>query len=230
MKLLSPSAAALAFSLLAAPPALAMDQRQANAHCAAGKLECPAGAPATLAPGKKAGALECKAKGRQVKEGPAVLCKEGKAQAWGDWKAGKKHGRHITLRPDGSWMEEDFAGGKQEGRSVKYGAEGQLLGETYFHGGKKHGAERTYKEDGRLASETYWDKGVRGKKPAVAAQKPPESAKPLQSAEGPASESAAPGEQAQAPAEAGKPAPEAAPAPASEDAKANEAQATTPEP
>jgi hypothetical protein len=237
MKLLSPSLAALTLSLLAAPPALAMDQRQADAVCAARKLECPEGAAATLPPSKKAGALECKAKGRPVKEGPAVACKEGKAQAWGGWKAGKKHGRHVTLRPDGSWTEEDFADGTEEGRSVEYGAEGQLLGETHFQGGKKHGAERSYTAAGKLQSETFWDQGVKGQKPAVAAQKPAEQPAAAQSAEAPAGESAAPAEPAKAPAEAGKAAAEAAPAPANEGAKANnegakadEAQANTPAP
>lgn len=172
MKLLSPALAALTVSLLAAPPALAMDQRQADAICAAWKLECPEGATATSSgPGKGTGALECKLKGRPAKEGPSVTCKGGKALAWGDWKAGKKEGLHVTLRPDGSWTEERFSDGKQDGRSVEYSAEGQLLKETSFQAGKKHGAARTFKEDGRLISEEYWNQGVKGKKPepAVAA-------------------------------------------------------------
>jgi antitoxin component YwqK of YwqJK toxin-antitoxin module len=114
--------------------------------------------------------LECKAKdkGRVVKVGPAVVCKEGQGQAFGEWKVGKKHGRHVTMRPDGSWLEEDFADGKLEGRQVEYSAEGQLLKDTHYQAGKKHGPARVYGEDGKLASEELWDKGVKGKKPGVA--------------------------------------------------------------
>lgn len=167
MKLLSPTLAAMTVSLLAAPPTLAMDQRQADAFCAAWKVECPEGTSATSSgPGKGSGTLECKLKGRSAKEGPSVTCKGGKALAWGDWKAGKKEGLQVTMRPDSSWTEERFADGKQEGRSVEYSAEGQLLKEIFFQAGKKHGTARTFKEDGRLASEEYWNQGVKGKKPA----------------------------------------------------------------
>jgi hypothetical protein len=174
MKLYSPALAALTVSLLTTSPALAMDKRQADAFCAAWKLECPQGATATPGPARKSGTLECKAKdkGRVVKVGPAVVCKDGQGQAFGDWKAGKKHGRHVTMRPDGSWLEEDFVDGKLEGRQVEYSAEGQLLKDTRFQAGKKHGLARTYREDGRLASEELWDKGVKGKKPATMAKSP----------------------------------------------------------
>lgn len=166
MKLLSPPLAAVTLSLLAALPALAMDQRQADAICAAWKLECPSGATATSSgPGKGTGALTCKLKGRPVKEGPSVSCKDGKALAWGGWKAGKKHGLQVTLSPDGSWMEEHFAGGRLHGRSVEYSAEGQLLRDTSFRSGKKHGPSRTFQEDGRLTSEEHWERGVRSRKP-----------------------------------------------------------------
>jgi len=174
---LSPPAALL-LSLLAALPALAMDKRQADASCAAWTLPCPEGATATPGPGKKSGPLECKAKdqGRTVKEGPAVVCKDGQGQAFGDWKAGKKHGRHVTMRPDGSWLEEDFVDGKLEGRQVEYRADGQLLKDTRFQAGKKHGLARTYGEDGRVAAEEFWDKGVKGKKPEVASSPAPTQA------------------------------------------------------
>ncbi len=168
MKLLLSPLAALAVVLLAAPPALAMDQRQADALCASWKLECPEGATAPTGPAKKTGVLECKAKGSPLKQGPSVSCKDGKALAWGDWKAGKKHGLQVTLRPNGSWTEELFADGKQEGRTAEYNADGQLLKETYFQAGKKHGPERTFTADGTLATEQYWNKGVKGKKPAPA--------------------------------------------------------------
>ena len=151
MKLLSPALAAVTVSLLAAPPTLAMDQRQADALCAAWKVECPEGTSATSSgPGKGSGALECKLKGRPAKEGPSVTCKGGKALAWGDWKAGKKEGLQVTMHPDGSWTEERFSDGKQEGRSVEYSAEGQLLKETFFQAGKR----------------------VKGKKPEPAPQPP----------------------------------------------------------
>lgn len=182
MKPYSPALAALTVSLLATSPALAMDKRQADALCAAWKLECPEGATATPGPARKSGALECKAKdkGRVVKVGPAVVCKDGQGQAFGDWKAGKKHGRHVTMRPDGSWLEEDFVDGKLEGRQVEYSAEGQLLKDTGFQAGKKHGPARTYGEDGRLASEELWDKGVKGKRPSAVAKSParPEAEEP----------------------------------------------------
>jgi hypothetical protein len=173
-----PPLAALTLSLLAAAPALAMDKRQADASCASWTLQCPEGATATPGPAKKAGVLECKAKdkGRVVKEGPAVTCKDGQGQAFGDWKAGKKHGRHVTMRPDGSWLEEDFLDGKLEGRQVEYSAEGQLLKDTRYQAGKKHGAARTYGMDGRVASEELWDKGLKAKKPAVASSPEPEEA------------------------------------------------------
>jgi hypothetical protein len=193
MKLLSAALAAVTVSLLAALPALAMDQRQADAICAAWKLECPADATATSSgPGKGTGTLECKQKGRPVKEGPSVTCKGGKALAWGDWKAGKKEGLQVTLRPDGSWTEERFSEGKEDGRSVEYSAEGQLLKETSFQAGKKHGTARTFKEDGKVASEEYWSQGVKGKKPepAVAADElpaPPGGEAPAPAAEAPAS-------------------------------------------
>lgn len=169
MKLPSPSLFALTLSLLSAPPALAMDQRQADAVCATWTLECPEGTTASGGEAEPDGTLECRAagKGRPVKEGPAVTCEEGKAQAWGPYKAGKKHGRHVTLRPDGSWTEEDFVDGKLEGRSVEYSAKGQLRKETFFLAGKKHGRARTWAQ-GRLASEESWDKGKKGKKPAEA--------------------------------------------------------------
>jgi hypothetical protein len=186
MKCLPPAVAAVLLSLLAAPPALAMDQRQADATCATWKLECPRGTAATsTGPGKGTGALECKVKGRPVKEGPAVTCKAGKAQAWGNWKAGKKHGLQVTLRPNGSWTEERFEEGKLEGRSVEYSAEGQLLKDTHFQAGKKHGLARTYQENGKLASEEFWDKGVKGKKPApkASAQAPKGGAAPEQELE-----------------------------------------------
>ncbi|MFL5345073.1 MAG: toxin-antitoxin system YwqK family antitoxin [Hyalangium sp.] len=183
MKLPPSPLAALAVALLAAPPALAMDQRQADASCASWKLECPKGATAPTGPAKKAGVLECKAKGGAVKEGPSVSCKDGKALAWGDWKAGKKHGLQVTIRPNGSWIEELFAEGKQEGRSAEYSADGQLLKETYFQAGKKHGPERTFQVDGTLATEELWDKGVKGKKPA-----PTAAAKPKARAAAPAGE------------------------------------------
>ncbi|MDY7230207.1 toxin-antitoxin system YwqK family antitoxin [Hyalangium rubrum] len=170
MKPQLPSLAALSLSLLLAPPALAMDKRQADAACGSWTLECPEGATSTPGPAKKTGPLECKAKVKErvVKEGPAVVCKNGEGQAFGDWKEGKKHGRHVTMSPDGSWTEEDFVEGKLEGRQVKYSAEGQLLSETHFQGGKKHGRARTYSADGRLASEELWDKGLKGKKPEAA--------------------------------------------------------------
>jgi hypothetical protein len=183
MKLMSSPVAALAVALLAAPPALAMDQRQADASCASWKLECPEGATAPTGPAKKAGVLECKAKA--VKQGPSVSCKDGKALAWGDWKAGKKHGLQVTLRPNGSWTEELFAEGKQEGRSVEYSADGQLLKETFFQAGKKHGPERTFKADGTLATEEFWNKGVKGKKPAPAKAKAPGKAQATESAAAP---------------------------------------------
>jgi hypothetical protein len=172
MKLLSAALAAVTVSLLAALPALAMDQRQADAICAAWKLECPAETNATSSgPGKGTGTLECKLKVRPVKEGPSVTCKGGKALAWGNWKTGKKEGLQVTLRPDGSWTEVRFSEGKEDGRSVEYSAEGQLLRETSFQAGKKHGTARTFKEDGKVASEEHWSQGVKGKKPepAVAA-------------------------------------------------------------
>ena len=166
MKLLSAALAAATVSLLAALPALAMDQRQADAICAAWKLECPAGTTASSSgPGKGTGTLECKQKGRPAKEGPSVTCKGGKALAWGDWKAGKKEGLQVTLRSNGSWTEERFSDGKEDGRSVEYSAEGQLLKETSFQAGEKHGTARTFKEDGRVASEEYWSQGVKGQKP-----------------------------------------------------------------
>lgn len=201
MKLLSPALAALTFSLLAAPPALAMDQRQADAICAAWKLECPEGATATSSgPGKGTGTLECKLKGRPAKEGPSVTCRGGKALAWGDWKTGKKEGLQVTLRPDGSWTEERFLEGKQDGRSVEYSAEGQLLKETSFQAGKKHGTARTFKEDGRVATEEYWNQGVKGKKPepAVAADDlpaPTGAAEPRPDAPAPAADAPAPAPQ-----------------------------------
>jgi hypothetical protein len=167
MKLL-PALTALTAALLAAPPALAMDQRQADASCVAWKLDCPEGAAATPGPAKKFGVLECKLQGRPVKEGPSVTCKDGKALLWGDWKAGKKHGLQVTMRPNGSWTEEHFAEGKPEGRSVEYNADGQLLKETYFQAGKKQGPARTYKPDGQLSTEEFWDKGVKSKKPVPA--------------------------------------------------------------
>jgi hypothetical protein len=184
MKPLPPALAALSVSLLAAPPALGMDQRQADAICATWKLECPEGTTAgSSGPGKGTGALECKLKGRPVKEGPLVACKGGKALAWWAWKTGKKHGLQVTLRPNGSWTEELFSDGKQDGRSVEYSAEGQLLKETPFQSGKKHGLERSFNEDGRLASEQLWDKGVKSKKPALTVSAddlpvPTEQAKP----------------------------------------------------
>lgn len=174
MKSYSPPPAALLLTLLAAWPALAMDKRQADASCAAWTLPCPEGATATPGPAKKSGLLECKAKdkGRVVKEGPSVVCKDGQGQAFGGWKAGKKHGRHVTMRPDGSWLEEDFVDGKLEGRQMEYTAAGQLLKDTRFQAGKKHGLARTYGEDGRVASEELWDQGVKGKKPAPGAPAP----------------------------------------------------------
>jgi len=177
MKLLSPALAAVTVSLLAAPPTLAMDQRQADTICTAWKVECPEGTAATSSgPGKGTGALECKVKGRPAKEGPSVTCKGGKALAWGDWKAGKKEGLQVTMHPDGSWSEERFSDGKPEGRSVEYSAEGLLLQEIFFQAGKKHGFERTFTEDGRLDSEAYWNQGVKGKKPEPAAAAPTEDA------------------------------------------------------
>lgn len=197
MKLLPSPLAALAVALLAAPAALALDQRQADAACASWKLECPEGTTATPGPAKKAGPLECKAKGT-VKEGPAVICKDGKALAWGDWKAGKKHGLQVTMRPNGSWTEELFADGKPEGRSAEYNADGQLVKETLFQAGKKHGAERTFKPDGTLATEEFWDKGVKGKKPtSTAAAAKPSAAKPKAPSPAPPAESATAPEESQ---------------------------------
>jgi hypothetical protein len=213
MKLLSPSMVALAVSLLAVPAARAMDKRQADATCAAWKLECPEGATSPGGPAKKSGALECKAqvKGRALKEGPAVTCRNGEAQAFGGWKAGKKHGRHVTMRPNGSWTEEDFVDGKLEGRQVEYSAEGQLLKVTHFQAGKRHGLARTYTEEGRLTSEEHWEKGLKAKKPAVAKGRTPEPSEGT--AEAKASEDEeAPADQREAP------------------AAGDEAQATLPEP
>ena len=173
-KLPSPSLAALAVTLLAAPAALAMDQRQANAACHEWKLECPKGATIGEDLPKKTGVLECKAKGSATKEGPSVNCKDRKALSWGDWKAGQKHGLQVTMRPNGSWTEELFAQGKPEGRTVEYSANGQLLKETHFHDGKKHGPERTFKKDGQLATEEFWDKGVKSKKPVPAQAESPQ--------------------------------------------------------
>ena len=191
MKLPSPLAA-LAAALLASPLALAMDQRQADASCASWKLECPEGATSPTGPAKKAGVLECKAKGGAVKEGPSITCKDGKALAWGDFKAGKKSGLQVTMRPNGSWLEESFADGKQEGRSVEYSADGQRVKETYFQAGKKHGPERTFKPDGTLATEETWDKGVKAKKPAT-----PGAAKSKAPAKAPQGASAAAPEESQ---------------------------------
>jgi hypothetical protein len=218
MKLPSPTLVALSVSLLAVATAHAMDKRQADAICAAWKLECPEGATPPSGPAKKSGVLECKArvKGRVVKEGPAVTCREGEAQAFGDWKGGKKHGRHVTMKPDGSWAEEDFAEGKLEGRQVEYSAEGQLLKDTRFQGGKKHGPARTYTEDGKLASEEQWEKGLKAKKAAVARSRP--------SSEEEGTEEASEGEEA--PAEAPAEATAETPAPAAE----GDAQATSPTP
>jgi hypothetical protein len=240
--LLSPSLAALAVTLLAAPAALAMDQRQADAACGDWKLECPKGATIGDALPKKTGALECKVKGSAVKDGPAVSCKERKALAWGDWKAGKKHGLQVTLRPNRSWTEEWFAQGKPEGRTVEYSADGQLLKETYFHDGKRHGPERTFKVDGQLALEEFWDKGAKSKKPVAVfgAAKPAEptggEAKPKAAAKAKAGKAtAAPegeGESAPeeaAPADEGKAA-EAKPPEAEAPAAKEDATAESPQP
>jgi hypothetical protein len=185
-----PPLAAFTLSLLAASPALAMDKRQADASCASWTLQCPEGATATPGPARKSGVLECKAKdkGRVVKEGPAVTCKDGQGQAFGAWKAGKKHGRHVTMRPDGSWLEEDFVDGKLEGRQVEYSAGGQLLKDTRYQAGKKHGPARTYGADGRVASEELWDKGLKAKKPTAARSSAPEEAEASEEQE-PAAES-----------------------------------------
>jgi hypothetical protein len=193
-----------------------MDQRQADALCAAWKLECPSGDAATsTGPGNGTGALECKAQGRPVKEGPSVTCKAGKAQAWGDWKAGKKQGLHVTMRPNGSWTEERFEAGLLEGRSVEYSAEGQLLKDTSFEAGKKHGVERTYSADGQLASEEVFAKGVKGKAPPLPSK---------------AAAKTAPGGAAPKPTEA-TPAPEAKPAEEKPQAPEGEgSQANTPQP
>ncbi|HYH94718.1 hypothetical protein [Hyalangium sp.] len=243
MKLLSPALAALTVSLVATPPALALDQRQADALCAAWKLECPAGAAFTsTGSGKGTGALECKVKGRPVKEGPSVTCKEGEALSWGDWKAGKKHGLQVTMRPNGSWTEERFADGKLEGRSVEYSAEGQLLKDMHFQAGKKHGPALTYTTSGQLASQEFWDKGIKGKKPVPAAgasAKSPAEAKPkapAKATQGSAAPAAAGGEEATdaAPAEEGEVAEEKPKAPASEEEEApaseDDSQANTPQP
>jgi hypothetical protein len=223
MKLLPPSLSFLVVALLDAPLAHAMDQHQADAICSSWKLECPKGSAAAAGPVKKTGPLECKLKGRPLKEGPSVVCKDGKALNWGEWKAGKKHGMEVTLRPNGSWTEESFADGKQEGHSVEYSRDGQLLKDASFHVGKKHGSERTFSTDGKMLSEEFWNNGVKGKKPAPpAASKPAEAsgaAKPKASgktraAKGgapAATESAPPSEEASPPAEA-----EEAPAPKEE--------------
>jgi hypothetical protein len=205
----SPSLAALAVALLAAPAALAMDQRQADTACGDWKLECPQGATIGDALPKKTGVLECKVKGSAVKDGPSVNCTEHKALSWGDWKAGKKHGLQVTLRPKGSWTEEWFAQGKPEGRTVEYSADGQLLKETHFHDGKKHGPERSFKVSGQLALEEFWDKGAKSKKPVpvFGEAKPAElasEAKPRTAAKAKASKAAA------APAAEGESAPEEA--------------------
>ncbi len=173
MMLSSRMLAAFSVSLLAASPALAMDKREADAACADWKLECPEGATGPSGSARKSGTLECKAKvkGRTVKEGPAVTCKNGEAQSWGEWKGGKKHGLHVTMRSSGAWEEESYAEGKQEGRQVEYSAEGALLKETYYEGGKKHGLSRTYKEDGRLVSEEQYEKGRKVKVGATSRDK-----------------------------------------------------------
>ena len=102
MKCLPPALTALTLSLLAAAPALALDQRQADALCTAWKLDCPEGDTATATgPGKGTGALECKVKGRPVKEGPSVRAGR-QGTGLGDWKAGKKHGLQVAMRPNGS--------------------------------------------------------------------------------------------------------------------------------
>jgi hypothetical protein len=233
MKLLSPALAALIVSLVATLPALALDQRQADALCAAWKLKCPAGATSTATgPGKGTGALECKVKGRPVKEGPSVTCKEGTALSWGDWKAGKKHGLQVTMRPNGSWMEERFADGKLEGRSVEYSAEGQLLKDTHFRAGKKHGPAHTYTANGQLASEEFWDKGIKGRKPVPAEVKPKAPGKATQGSAAPAAGDEEAAEAA--PAEEGEVAEEKAKAPATEGEAApateDDSQANTPQP
>ncbi|WP_224369088.1 toxin-antitoxin system YwqK family antitoxin [Hyalangium versicolor] len=222
-KLPSSSLAALAVMLLAGPAALAMDQRQADAACVDWKLECPKGA--TIGDGlpKKTGALECKLKGGAAKEGPAVNCKDRKALSWGDWKAGKKHGLQVTLRPNGSWTEELFAQGKPEGRSVEYSADGQLLKETFFHEGKKHGPERTFQTDGKQASEEFWDKGAKSKKPVAAFATGESKAKAAAKAKGSKSTAAPEGEEESSTDEAQTPAAESKPeepeAPASGEAE-----------
>ncbi|WP_224247676.1 toxin-antitoxin system YwqK family antitoxin [Hyalangium gracile] len=233
MKLVSPSLAALAVALLAAPPALAMDQRQADAACAAWTLECPKGATVPGGLPKKTGALECKKAG--AKEGPAVVCKEKKAESWGDWKAGKKHGLQVTLRPNGSWTEELFTDGKPNGRTVEYSADGQLLKETHFQAGKKHGPERTFKTDGQLATEEFWDKGAKSKKPVPAATtartaEPPSEAKSKPAAKAKADKGAAESEEGGSSEQAPAPAEESQPAEAEAPAAQEESQAETPQP
>lgn len=249
MKLPSPSLAALAVALLAAPPALAMDQRQADAACTSGKLDCPEGAAAAGGTEKKTGPLECKVKGRPVKEGPSLVCRNGKALLWGDWQAGKKHGLQVTMRPNGSWTEERFHEGKAEGRTVEYSADGQLLKETFFHEGRKHGPERTFQVDGQLATEAFWAKGVKSKKPVAAFTEakpsaPATEAKAKTAAKAKAAKSAAAaenegeGEEESSAEETPAPAAEApkaeeAPAPASEEAAPaakDDAQAESPQP
>lgn len=240
-KLPLPSLAALAVTLLAAPAALAMDQRQADAACGDWKLECPKGATTGDALPKKTGALECKVKGSAVKDGPAVNCKEHKALSWGDWKAGKKHGLQVTLRPNSSWTEEWFAQGKPEGRTVEYSADGQLLKETHFHDGKKHGPERTFKVDGQLALEEFWDKGAKSKKPVpvFGEAKPAEpaggEAKPKTAAKAKTGKAAAPASEGDSAAEEAAPVDEGkaaeAKAPEGEAPAAKEdAQAESPQP
>ncbi|ADO68394.1 toxin-antitoxin system YwqK family antitoxin [Stigmatella aurantiaca] len=168
MKLFPRTLTTLAATLLAVSPALAMDKRQADAVCASWTLACPPGATASGGPKDPSGTLECRMtkKGRQVRHGPSVTCADGEGQSWGNYKDGKKQGRHVALNSDGSWSEEDFVDNRLEGRSVEYDAKGQLLSETYFQAGKRHGPSRTYAR-GVLTSEEAWEKGRKVKKPTA---------------------------------------------------------------
>ena len=85
---------------------------------------------------------------------------EGEWRVLGTLKAGKKHGKWLTLDPDGQKFElETWRNGYLHGMSMSWHENGTLQSDTVYRHNRGHGRFRIFYSDGRIAELGWWRKG-----------------------------------------------------------------------
>ena len=76
-----------------------------------------------------------------------------------EYRDGKKHGRQLHYRADGSLDRENaYQDGEMHGKHITYSADGTKLVFTYVNG-ELHGLNTVYAKDGRVVLRYLYENG-----------------------------------------------------------------------